>query len=62
MKDVFVTENEITAEQNEVAFSELIQFLDERSISLIMRDARDNGREAFKFSKNIMLVVENLES
>ncbi|XP_066925480.1 uncharacterized protein [Clytia hemisphaerica] len=51
LKHVFVSEDEITAEKNELAFSELIQFLDERSISLIMRDARDNGRLAFKILK-----------
>ena len=48
LKDVFVGEETVTAERNELAFSELIQFLDERSISLIMRDARDDGRKAFK--------------
>ena len=36
----------------EEAFSELIQFLDERSISLIMRDARDDGRKALKILRN----------
>ena len=42
---------EITDEQNELAFSQLIQFLDEGSILLVMRDARDNGRKAFKILK-----------
>ena len=51
LKHVFVSNDEITAEKNEMAFSELIQFLDERSISLIMRDARDDGRKAFKILK-----------
>ena len=41
----------ITEEKNELAFSELIQFLDERSISPIMWDARDNGRKAYEISK-----------
>ena len=48
LKHVLVGEEAITGDQNEMAFSELIQFLDERSISLIMRDARDDGRKAFK--------------
>ena len=48
LKMVFVTEVEITEEQNETAFSELIQFLDERSLSLIIREARDDGRKAWK--------------
>ena len=47
MKHVLVGTEEITADENENAYSELIQFLDERSISLIMRDARDDGRKAF---------------
>ena len=36
------------ARKNEEAFAELIQFLDDRSLSLVMRDAKDNGREALK--------------
>ena len=36
----------------EEAFSELIQLLDERSISLIMRDARDDERKALKILRN----------
>ena len=36
------------SEKNEEAYSELIQFLDKRSLQLVMRDCRDNGREAFK--------------
>eukprot|EP00794_Sanderia_malayensis_P005795 gene5795-6492_t len=44
---------EITDEQNELAFSELILFLDDRSISLVMRDAIDNGRRAFEILQQI---------
>ena len=51
LKYVFTTTDEISDETNEMAFSELIQFLDERSISLVMRDARDNGRKAFTILK-----------
>ena len=32
--------------KNAEAFAKLIQFLDDRSLSLIMRDACDNGRKA----------------
>ena len=42
------TRLEDDTEKNEQAYSELIQFLDERSLALVMRDGRDNGREAFK--------------
>ena len=37
-----------TPEQLEEAFSEMVHLLDERSLNLIMRDAKDNGREALK--------------
>ena len=30
------------------AFAELVLFLDDRSLSLIIRDAKDDGREALK--------------
>ena len=52
LKHILTGEDEdITPDQNETAFAELIQFLDERSISLIMRDARDDGRKAFQILK-----------
>lgn len=35
-------------EKNEVAYAELIQVLDDRSLSLVMRDARDDGRKALE--------------
>ena len=44
-------ESEISADDKETAFAELIQFLDERSISLIMRDALNDGRKAFQILK-----------
>lgn len=34
--------------KNAEAYAELIQFLDDRSLSLVMRDAKDNGRQALK--------------
>ena len=36
----------------EEAFSELVQFLDSRSLHLVMRDARDNGRKAMKILRD----------
>ena len=50
--DILIGSNEIDEDENEVAFAELIQFLDERSIALVIRDARDKGREAFKILKD----------
>lgn len=38
--------------KNEEAFAELIQFLDDRSLSLVMRDAVDDGREALKILRS----------
>ena len=34
--------------KNEEAFAELIQFLDDKSLSLVMRDAVDDGRKALR--------------
>ena len=34
--------------KNETTFAELIQFLDDRSLSLVIREAKDDGRKAFK--------------
>ena len=39
---------EITTAKNEETFAELIQFLDDKSLALVMRDARDDGRKALK--------------
>ena len=52
LKDILIGSNEIDEDENEVAFAELVQFLDERSIALVIRDARDKGREAFKILKD----------
>ena len=35
-------------EKNAEVFAELMQFLDDKSISLVIRDAKDDGREALK--------------
>ena len=48
LKNVFVGEDGVSADNKELAFDELIQVLDERSNSLIMRDARDDERKAFQ--------------
>ena len=52
LKNVLVGDDVPTDEQNEMAFAEMLQFLDDRSIALIIRDARDKGREAFHILKN----------
>ena len=39
---------EITEAKNEETFAELIQFLDDKSLALVMRNVRDEGRKALK--------------
>lgn len=39
-------------EKNAEAYAELIQFLDDKSLSLIMRDAADNRRKALKILRD----------
>ena len=39
---------EIDADQNEEVFAELVQVLDDKSLTLVMREAVDDGRKAFK--------------
>ena len=50
LKDIVLRKNmngdETDKERNEEAYAELIQFLDDKDLSLIMREAFDNGREA----------------
>ena len=40
-----MTEEKVTEERNETAFAELIQFLKDRSLTLIIREAGDEGLE-----------------
>src|SRR6218665_360758 len=48
LHNVFVSEEDPDAEKNAEAFAELIQCLDDRSLSLVIRDAKDNGKKALK--------------
>ena len=41
-------DTDIDAFKNEEAFAGLIQFLDDKSLALVMRDAQDDGRKALK--------------
>ena len=43
---------ETDTEGNEEAYNELIQFLDDKSLSLIRREASDNGREALRILRD----------
>ena len=51
LKKIYTTTEEITEEQNETAFAELIQFLDGRSLTLVMREAQDDGRKPWQILK-----------
>ena len=52
LKDTLVGNDEVDQDKNEIAFAELIQFLDERSLSLVIREAKDDGRKAFKILRD----------
>ena len=53
LKDTILPSDEVPdASKNEEAFAELIQFLDDRSLSLVMRDAVDDGRKALEILRN----------
>ena len=45
--------------KNKRAYAELVQVLDERSLQLIMRDAPDDGRNAFKILRQHFASTEN---
>jgi len=53
LKDVIAAPDgqDVDPVKNEEAFAELIQFLDDKSLSLVMRDAKDDGRKALKILK-----------
>ena len=44
--------DETDTERNEEAYNELIQFLDDKSLPLIMREASDNGKEALRILRD----------
>ena len=44
--------DETDTERNEEAYNELIQFLDEKSLSLIMSEASENGRESLRILRD----------
>ena len=43
-----LNEDETKTKRNEVAYAKLKQFLGDKSLSLIMREASDNGRETLR--------------
>ncbi|KAK3784416.1 hypothetical protein RRG08_039417 [Elysia crispata] len=51
-KDLDTDDIEADESQNEEASAELIQVLDDRSLSLIIRDAKNDGRKALTILRN----------
>ena len=47
--------------KNATVFTKLIQYLDDKSLSLVMRDARDNGRKALAILREHYLSKEKPE-
>ena len=43
--------DKISADKNELAFAKLVQYLYERSLSLVMWDEKDNAREALRIRR-----------
>lgn len=54
LRDVMVAPDgeDVDPDRNAEAYAELIQFLDDKSLSLIMREAADDGRKALKILRN----------
>ena len=48
LKEVILPGTVASAERKEQCYAELIQFLDERSLCLVMREAKDDGRRALQ--------------
>ena len=60
-KDGEMAEQAPNADKLADAFAELVQCLDDKSLSLIIRDAKDDGRKAEVFSEIIIWVKESHE-
>ncbi|GFO01846.1 CCHC-type Zinc finger, nucleic acid binding protein a [Plakobranchus ocellatus] len=51
-KDLSNQDTPVDANKNEEAYAELVQVLDDRSLSLIIRDAHDDGQKALQILRN----------
>ncbi|XP_076741663.1 uncharacterized protein LOC143419316 [Maylandia zebra] len=52
LKDTILSVTNPDAEKNAECYAELIQFLDDKSLSLVMRDAADDGRKALRILRD----------
>ena len=53
--DVVTGTGDVDAVKNAKAFAELVQLLDDRSLALIIRDAKDDGRKALQILREYYL-------
>ncbi len=61
MPEIMPSEEEADEEKNEECYAELIQLLDDTSLSLVMRDAAGDGRKALKILRDHYQAKVNLE-
>lgn len=52
LKDIILSTTDTDKEKNEECYAELVQFLDDKSLSLVMREAADDGRKALQIPQN----------
>ena len=48
LKEFILPGTVASSDKREECYAELVQFLDERSLCLVMRDAKDHGRKALE--------------
>ena len=53
--DETISDADLDVDKNAEAFATLVQYLDDKSLSLVMRDAKDNGRKAMKILRDYYL-------
>ena len=52
LKDTILSTDDPDPEKNEECYAELIKFLDDKSLSLVMREAVDDGSKALKILRS----------
>ena len=52
LKKVFLPGELASADKREEAFAELAHFIDDRSLQLVMRDAKDDGKKSIKILRD----------
>ena len=52
LKNIFLPGTVASVDKREQAFAELVHFIDDRSLNLIMRDAKDDGRKALEILRS----------